>query len=101
MALLPSVVDSNGSRPHHPFIIAQSSASQTCLPVLRSLIQQANCPAHTLLFCCLNPPTSLIADWPNTSNGTLQVFDYTDRVPGFDEIRDLRDEILDVVRSGK
>lgn len=104
MALLPSIItDPSGSRPHQPLILVQSSASQTSLPVLRSLIQPAERPAQTLLFCFLYPPTSLIADWPNTSNGSLalKVFDYTEQVPGYDEIRDSRHDILAAVRSGQ
>jgi len=102
MALLPfTVADPSGSRPHQPLILVQSSASQTCLPVLRNLIQPAKCPAQALLFCFLYPPTSLIADWPNVSNGSLKVFDYTERIPGYDETRDSRNEILVAVRSGQ
>lgn len=102
MVLLSSIVaDPSGSRPHQPLILLQSSTSQTCLPVLRSLIQPARCPAQTLLFSFLYPPTSLIAaDQLDTSNGSLKVFDYTERVPGYDETLDPRDEILVAVRSG-
>ncbi|KAF8445989.1 hypothetical protein L210DRAFT_3392180 [Boletus edulis BED1] len=98
MVLLPSIVaDPSGVRPHQPLILLQSSASQTCLPVLRNLIQPAG--VHTLLFCLLYPPTSLVANWPNTSNGSLKVFDYTERVLGYSETHDSRDEILATVRS--
>lgn len=102
MALLPfTVTDPSGSRPHQPLILVQSSASQTCLPVLRNLIQPAKRPGQTLLFCFLYPPTSLIADQPNVSNGSLTVFDYTARIPGYDETRDSCNEILVAVRSGQ
>lgn len=101
MALLPSIVDPSSSRPHQPLILVQSSASQTCLPVLRRLIQPARRPAQTLLFCFLYPPTFLIEDRPGTSNGSLKVFDYTERVPGYDESHDSRDEILAAVCSGQ
>lgn len=102
MALLPSIVaDPSGSRPHQPLILVQSSTAQTCLPVLRSLIQPAKRPAQTLLFCFLYPPASLIAGWPNTSNSSLKVFDYTEQIPGYDETQDSRDEILAAVRSGR
>ncbi|KAH0838342.1 hypothetical protein J3R83DRAFT_6621 [Lanmaoa asiatica] len=100
MALLPSiVVDPSGSCPHQPLILVQSSTSQTCLPVLRSLIRPAKRPAQTLLFCFLYPPTSLIADWPNILNDSLKVFDYTEQVPGYDETYNSRDDILATVRS--
>ncbi|KAG6381215.1 hypothetical protein JVT61DRAFT_5618 [Boletus reticuloceps] len=103
MVLLPSIVtDPSGLRPHQPLILVQSSASQTCLPVLRNLIQPAGHPVQTLLFCLLYPPTSLVANWPNTSNnGSLKVFDYTERVPGYNETHDSRDEILAAVHSGQ
>jgi len=67
-------------RPHQPLILVQSSTSQTCLPVLYSLIQPAK---HR----------------PNTSSDSLKVFDYTGRIPGYDETHDSRDEILAAVRS--
>lgn len=98
MALVPSLADPNGPRPHQPLILVQSSTSQTCLPVLRSLIQPAKPPAQTLLFCFLYPPPSLITDSPN---GPPKVFDYTERVPGYDEVHDSCDEILATVRSGQ
>lgn len=102
MTLLPSIIaDPSGSRPHQPLILVQSSASQTCLPVLRNLAQPTKRPIQTLLVCFLYTPTSLIAGWPNTSSGSLKVLDYTAQVPGYDESRDPRDEVLTAARSGQ
>ncbi|KAG9314405.1 hypothetical protein JVU11DRAFT_5202 [Chiua virens] len=101
MALLPFIVaDPSGSRPHQPLILLQSSTSQTCLPILRSLIQPAKRPAQTLLFCFLYPSASLIADWPNTLDDSLKVFDYTERIPGYSDAHDSREDILAAVHSG-
>ncbi|KIJ68390.1 hypothetical protein HYDPIDRAFT_106584 [Hydnomerulius pinastri MD-312] len=98
MALLPSIIASPTiPRPHQPLVILQSSASQTCLPVLRRLILPTKPPSQILLFCFLYPPPSLIRDWPNVSDESPKVFDYTERIPGYDAWSDSCDEILAVV----
>ena len=101
MTPLTAVADPSSSRPHQPLILVQSSVSQTCLPVLRSLIRPSKRPAQTLLFCFLYPPASLIAGWPNSSGDSLKAFDYTEQVPGYDEIHNSCNEILAIVRSGQ
>jgi elongator complex protein 5 len=101
MALLPSIIaNPTNSRPHQPLVIVQSSASQTCLPVLRRLIRPAKLPTQTLLFCFLYPPASLIKGWPDTSDESLKAFDYTERIPRYNVSHDSRDEILAAVSSG-
>ncbi|KAF9229337.1 hypothetical protein BS17DRAFT_17578 [Gyrodon lividus] len=100
MASLPSIIiNPSNLRPHQPLVVVQSSASQTCLPVLRRLIQPAKLPKQTLLFCYLYPPVSLIKSWPNASDESLKVFDYTERIPGYNVSHDSRDEILAAVGS--
>ncbi|KAF8843963.1 hypothetical protein BDN67DRAFT_895796 [Paxillus ammoniavirescens] len=100
MALLSSIIASpTNSRPHQPLVIVQSSASQTCLPVLRRLIRPAKLPTQTLLFCFLYPPASLIKGWPDTSDESLKVFDYTERIPTYSVSHDSRDEVLAAVSS--
>lgn len=100
MALLPSIIaNPTNSRPHQPLVIVQSSASQTCLPVLRRLIRPAKLPTQTLLFCFLYPPASLIKGWPDTSDESLKAFDYTERIPRYNVSHDSRDEILAAVSS--
>ncbi|KAF9241321.1 hypothetical protein BU15DRAFT_87243 [Melanogaster broomeanus] len=100
MALLSSIITNPASsRPHQPLVIVQSSASQTCLPVLRRLIQPAKLPTQTLLFCFLYPPAALLRGWPNTSDESQKAFDYTERIPGYNAAHDSRDEILAAVGS--
>ncbi|KAA1468216.1 hypothetical protein DENSPDRAFT_857157 [Dentipellis sp. KUC8613] len=79
--LLPAIV-ANTPRPHQPLVLLQSSVSQSCLPILRSILQTDNENGQTLLICLLYPPSSLVGD---ESRPTLQVIDRTDSVPGFDE----------------
>ena len=87
-------------RPHQPLVICQSSLSQTCLPVLRRLIKPTKAPSHILLFCLLYPASSLIGDAlvPDTS---VEVFDYTERIPDYGSWVDPRQDILTAVESGK
>ncbi|KIK82929.1 hypothetical protein PAXRUDRAFT_14649 [Paxillus rubicundulus Ve08.2h10] len=102
MALLPSIIDSpTNTRPHQPLVIVQSSVSQTCLPVLRRLIQPAKLPTQTLVFCLLYPPASLIKGWPDTSDESIKAFDYTERIPRYNVSHDSRDETLAAVSSGR
>lgn len=85
-------------RPHQPLVICQSSLSQTCLPVLRRLIKPTKAPSHILLFCLLYPASSLIGDAlvPDTS---VEVFDYTERIPDYGSWVDPRQDILTAVES--
>lgn len=82
--LLPSIL-ANSTRPQQPFILAQSSASHTCLPIIQELISSSLKRKNTsvYLFCFLHPPSSFTPktdQWPNN----LHVFDWTYRVPGYD-----------------
>ncbi|KAL4070966.1 hypothetical protein J3A83DRAFT_4373142 [Scleroderma citrinum] len=98
MSQLASILASpTGLQPHQPLIVCQSSLSQTCLPVLRRFIKPTKPPSQTILSCFLYPPSSLIgALEPDVS---VKIFDYTDRIPGYDLWADPRQDILTAVGS--
>jgi len=99
--LLPSIID-NPPRLHQ-YLLFQSSAAQSSLPILRRLIFNSINARHgqTLLFCLLYPPASLVDS--STSlvlPGKLQVLDRIGNVPGYsDDWSDPRDQILSVIRA--
>ncbi|ETW87262.1 hypothetical protein HETIRDRAFT_469158 [Heterobasidion irregulare TC 32-1] len=96
---LPSII-SNSFRPHHPFLILESSLVQSCLPILRAIVAQKGSKGHTLLFCLLHPPSSLVDDPARLQSENLKVFDRTHCVPEYDDdYVDPRDFILDVVKA--
>jgi len=85
---------SNATRAHYPLLLLQSSAAQSCLPLLRCII--ADSPYRTFLCCLLHPPSTLVED----TALNVQVFDYVDKVPGYsDGSSDLRG-LLTAVQSG-
>lgn len=101
MSHLASILASpTGLRPHQPLVICQSSLSQTSLPVLRRLIKPTKPPPCTLLFCFLYPASSLISD-ASVPGASFEVFDYTERIPGYESWVDSRQDILAAVESGK
>ena len=91
MSLLPPIL-ANSQRPHQPLVLLQSSTSQSCLSILRKIINHESHKVtstkrvHTLLFCFLYPSSSLAENANLTSQGgTIEVFDYTTKVPGYDD----------------
>jgi elongator complex protein 5 len=90
MSLLPPIL-ANSQRPHQPLLLLQSSTSQSCLSILRKIINHESHKVtskrvHTLLFCFLYPSSSLAENANLTSQGgTIEVFDYTAKVPGYDD----------------
>jgi len=106
MALLLSSIYPNSQRSHQPFILLQSSIAQSCLPVLRKIINNephkiASKQIHTLLLCFLQPPSRLIDDSNLLSrSGKIDVLDYTDKIPGYDDSwTDPCEDILRAVRA--
>jgi elongator complex protein 5 len=99
--LLPSII-ANSQRPHHPFCLLQSSSAQSCLQVLRSVINHRSHKNTTrlILLCFLHPSLSLLDE---TKQGhQIEVHDYTDKVPGYDDFgTDPRDDILLAVKAGE
>jgi elongator complex protein 5 len=108
MSLLLSSILSNSQRSHQPFLLLQSSTAQSCLPVLRKIIHQeshknAAKQTHTLLLCFLHAPSSLIDETNLQSQGNkIDVLDYTDKVPGYDDSwADPLEETLNAMISGE
>ena len=95
--------------PFHALLLLQSSTAQTCLPVLRAVVQQtADRARETLvLFCFLYPPSSFL-DPSRPRADHVRIVDRTANVPGYDDayesekewIAALKSEILETVRSG-
>lgn len=92
MPFLLSSIFANSQRPHHPFLLLQSSTAQSCIPILRKLINLdphniSSKRSRTLLFCFLFPPSSLLEDNAilASQGGTVEVFDYTTNVPGYED----------------
>lgn len=96
--LLPSIL-ANAQRPHSNYVLVQSSIAQTCLPVLRRLVnhQPGSKRARTILICFLYPPSSLCEG----TGDAIDILDYTGNVPGYaGTFNDPRDAILEVAKAG-
>ena len=105
MPLLLSPILAN---PQQPFLLLQSSTSQTCLPVLRKIVNQEHHKitskrTHTLLICFLHLPSNLTGETDSTSrDDKIEVLDYTDKVPGYDDSwADPREDIINTVKLGE
>lgn len=93
MSFLTSTIIDNTQ--NFPLVILQSSLAQSCLPILRHVVNDPKPTSFTLLFCLLYPPSSL-AD--NISPDTLEIHDWLDHVPGYCDAPS--DDLLDIVRRG-
>ena len=81
-----------------PLVILQSSLAQSCLPILRHIVNDPK-SSFNLLFCLLFPPSSLADD--NISSDTLEIHDWLDHVPGYCEASNVPfDNLLDIVKRG-
>lgn len=104
--LLPSIL-TQSQRPNQPFLLLQSSTAQTCLPILRKIINSDKGVrlkrTSTLVLCFLYPPFTLVDESSLKSNGGhIEVLDYTEKIPGYDDSWiDPRDEILAAVQAGE
>lgn len=93
MALLVPGVFS-GLRQPASLVIFQSSAAQTTLPVLKTLIGKAQ--SQVILVHLLYPPSVLHC----ANNARVQVLDFTDDVPGYnDGSKSLKDALLAAISS--
>lgn len=96
MSFLTSTIIDNTQ--NLPLVILQSSLAQSCLPILRHVVNDPK-SSFNLLFCLLYPPSSLADD--NISPDTLEIHDWLDHVPGYCEASNMpSDDLLDVVRRG-
>jgi elongator complex protein 5 len=95
MALLASTINDDAHK--FPLVILQSSLAQSCLPILRHVINDPK-PSFNLLFCLLYPPSTL-AD--NISSDTVEIHDWLDHVPGYcDASSNTTSDLLDIVERG-
>ncbi|KZP31280.1 hypothetical protein FIBSPDRAFT_1037730 [Athelia psychrophila] len=95
--LLPSIL-ANAQRPHSNYVLVQSSIAQTCLPVLRRLVNHrpGSKRARTILICFLYPPSSLCEG----TGDAIDILDYTGNVPGYaGTFNDPRDAILEAAKA--
>ena len=97
MSFLTSTIIDNTQ--NFSLVILQSSLAQSCLPILRHLVNNPKpSSSSNLLFSLLYPPSSL-AD--NISPDTLEIHDWLDRVPGYCKASNMpSDDLLDIVRRG-
>lgn len=98
MVLLTSILKNESHR--HPLVILQSSLAQSSLPILCRILAQdtsaKGSPLHNVLFCLLYQPSSLTGI---SSPNSVEVYDWTDRVPGYGE-SDYWAELLSIVEKG-
>jgi elongator complex protein 5 len=93
-------------RPHQPLLLVQSSIAQSSLPILRQFIirnyqTSSGAQSHSLVFCLLHPPSSLVGDGAS-HHKNLQVYNRIGNVPGYvDNFSDPREEILSAVNNGE
>jgi len=104
--LLPSII-ANSTRPPQSFIIAQSSTSHSCLPLVQGLLTASLDRKNTsvFLFCFLYAPSSLTKSRSPSGLDNLHVFDWTYKVPGYDDatsdpLKDLTTVIAEVDTPG-
>ena len=102
--LLSSIIDDVWSNP--PFLLIQSSTAQSSLSIFRQVLArnleapQTNHLPHTLLFCFVHPPSSLLPEAEEFQHN-LQVHDWTCKVPGYEaDWRDPLPIILSIVKTG-
>lgn len=74
VSLLPSVL-SGPSRPHS-FLLLQSSAVQSALPLIRHVVTNTDVQHQTLLFCFLYPPSAFVSE-DQLASSNIQVLDWT------------------------
>ena len=108
-SLLSSAVSQTARNQH--LLLLQSSTAQTCIPVLRAVLQHAIERARetTVLFCFFYPPSSLLGP-SRVPSDRVHVVDKTANVPGYDDADDkseadritaLKRELLETIRSGE
>ncbi|KAI0361682.1 hypothetical protein OH77DRAFT_1500963 [Trametes cingulata] len=83
-SLLSSAIAQTPRNQH--LLLLQSSAAQTCLPVLRAVVRSASERPRetTVIFCLLYPPSSFL-DSTRSQPGNVRIIDRTAHVPGYDE----------------
>lgn len=100
-SLLSSVLLPAAGRTH-PFVLLQSSSTQSCLEALRYTLRETISKADgcTVLFALLYSPSILLKQ-NQPSSDRLQVIDWTSNVPGYvEDDLDLRAAVLEIVQNG-
>lgn len=97
MSLLPSII----SKSSQPFVLLQSTTSQSCLPILRSIVDKALVRRTVVLVSLLYPSTTILAQGPQ-SLSNLRLIDLTAQIPGYSDTHiDPSEEILKAISSGE
>ncbi|KAI0732344.1 hypothetical protein C8Q72DRAFT_901742 [Fomitopsis betulina] len=99
-SLLSSVLLPAAGRTH-PFVLLQSSSTQSCLEALRYTLRETISKADgcTVLFALLYSPSILLKQ-NQPSSDRLQVIDWTSNVPGYvEDDLDLRAAVLEIVQN--
>ncbi|KAH9944429.1 uncharacterized protein BXZ73DRAFT_96918 [Epithele typhae] len=91
------------------FVLLQSSTAQTCLPILRAIVQRSSGSAREslVLICLLYPPSRLLASSTQVDSARIHILDRTTDVPGYNDSDEsdgewkarLKQSILDAVRA--
>lgn len=96
MAVLPSIISAKVSQ---PFVLLQSTAAQSCLPIMRSIIEKAVTQRTLLLICFLHSPKILVTS-EQLQSTNLRLLDWTSQVSGYtDDCIDFSEELLKVVHG--
>jgi hypothetical protein len=100
MSVLSDILTNKSARRSQPFILFQSSTTQSSLPILRALLGNLS-NGLTYLFSFLYPPSTLVTS--SSHNASLQVYNYLAKVPKYDreEPSDVCTEILSAINAGK
>ena len=93
MALLTTTI--NDDAQIFPLVVLQSSLAQSCLPILRHIVNDSK-SSFNLLFCLLYPPSSLAL----TASDTLEIHDWLDRVPGYCDPSSIPSDPLEIITKG-
>ncbi|CDO75260.1 hypothetical protein BN946_scf184967.g13 [Trametes cinnabarina] len=100
---MPSLLSSAIAHParNQHLLLLQSSVAQTCLPVLRDVVQRSMERARekTILFCLLYPPLSFLDKASRAQTDRLLVVDRTTYVPGYSDGLDFNDDVASFLRS--
>lgn len=88
MALLPSILsDSPKSRTGNtnPFILIQSSAAQSALPLLRKFVESNAANGNVILISTLYTPEDLLGRTYKTDHPNVRALEWTSYVPGYSD----------------
>lgn len=91
--LLPPLLGE--SRLHQPFVLLQSTAAQSILPVVRALCKRPS--THTIIYTLLYAPCSFL----DQGSPEVEVRDWSAQVPGYSGPRDISAELSTAIRDGE